>query len=132
MLTAPWLRNWLYHGHPLSGVAGLQLLLRGNPAALTYSHQITAAADAPPFLIICIVFPLIALVLTGLAAWGLAIAATGQGDSPRGGGGPPGPEPGADPPDDPTARLQPTMTPAWLPMCSAVTNHARAPSKTGS
>jgi hypothetical protein len=132
MLTAPWLRNWLYHGHPLSGVAGLQLLLRGNPAALTYSHQITAAADAPPFLIICIVFPLIALVLTGLAAWGLAIAATGQGDPPRGGGGPPVPEPATDPPDGPAARLEPTMTPTWLPMCSAVTNDARASSKTGS
>ena len=68
MLTAPWLRNWLYHGHPLSGVSGLRLLLRGNPATLAYSHQITAAADAPPFLIICIVFPLIALVLAGFGA----------------------------------------------------------------
>jgi hypothetical protein len=99
MLTAPWLRNWLYQGHPLSGVAGLRLLLRGNPAALTYSHQITAAADAPPFLIICIVFPLIALVLTGLGACGLAaIAATGQSDPPRGGGGDPSPEPAPDAP----------------------------------
>jgi hypothetical protein len=31
MLTAPWLRNWLYHAHPLSGVAGLRLLLLGDP-----------------------------------------------------------------------------------------------------
>lgn len=99
MLTAPWVRNWLYHDHPLSGVAGLRLLWRGNPAAMIYSHQITAAADAPPFLIICILFPLIALVLTGLAAlslWGNA--APGQGDPPRGGGRP-GPPAVPDPPD---------------------------------
>ena len=99
MLTAPWLRNWLYHGHPLSGVSGLRLLLRGNPATLAYSHQITAAADAPPFLIICIVFPLIALVLAGfgaLSVWGSA--ETGPGGPPRG-DGPPDPEPAPDPPD---------------------------------
>jgi len=100
MLTAPWLRTWLYHGHPLSGVAGLRLLLRGNPAALTYSHQITAAVDAPPFLIMCMAFPLIALALTGLgvlSVWGNA--ATGQGGPPRGGGGAPGPGTVPGPPD---------------------------------
>jgi hypothetical protein len=75
MLTAPWLRNWLYGSHPLSGVGGLRLLLGGDPAALTYSHQITAAADAPPFLIICLIFPLIALALTGLGAAALAASA---------------------------------------------------------
>jgi hypothetical protein len=98
MLKAAWLRNWIYHGHQLSGVAGLRLLLRGNPTALTYSHEITAAVDAPPFLIICIVFPLIALGLTGLEAlmmWGNAT--TGPGNPPQG-GGPPPPEPVPDPP----------------------------------
>jgi hypothetical protein len=78
MLTAPWLRNWLYRGHLLSGVTGLQSMLRGNPAALAYSHQITAAADAPPFLIICVIFPVIALVLAGLGATALASSAAGQ------------------------------------------------------
>lgn len=68
MLTAPWLRNWLYRGHPLAGVDGLRLLVRGNAAALTYSHQITAAVDAPPFLIICMLFPLLALVVTAGSA----------------------------------------------------------------
>ena len=104
MLTAPWLRNWLYHGHLLSGVAGLRLLLRGDPGALTYSHEITAAVDTPPFLIICMVFPLIAPVLTGLGVlslWGNA--ATSQGDPPRGDGGPLGPDAVPDPPD--TAQL---------------------------
>ncbi len=96
-LKAAWFRNWIYHGHPLSGVTGLRLLLRGNPGALTYSHEITAAADAPPFLIICIVFPLIALVLTGwcaLSAWGNTTAGP-----PRGGGAPPSPEVVPGPPD---------------------------------
>jgi hypothetical protein len=99
MLKAAWLRNWIYHGHQLSGVAGLRLLLRGNPGALTYSHEITAAVDAAPFLIICIVFPLIALILPGLGAvimWGNAAA--GEGNPPRGGGGPPPPEPVPDSP----------------------------------
>ena len=100
MLTAPWLRNWLYRGHPLAGVGGLRLLVQGDPAALAYSHQITAAVDAPPFLIICLVFPLLALALTGLGAlimWGGAV--TGQVAAPRGGGGPPGAETAPDPPD---------------------------------
>jgi hypothetical protein len=99
-LTAPWLRNWFYRGHPLAGVGGLRLLMRGDPAALAYSHQSTAAVDGPPFLIICVVVPLLALVLTGLGTlivWGNA--ATGQVDPPRGGGGPPGPEAVPDPPD---------------------------------
>jgi hypothetical protein len=78
MLSAPWLRDWLYRDHQLAGVAGLQLLLRGNPAALAYSHQITAATDAPPFLIICVVFPLVALVLAGLGSLGLAASVPGQ------------------------------------------------------
>jgi hypothetical protein len=101
MLAAPWLRNWLYSGHPLSGVGGLRLLVQGNPGALTYSHQITAAMDAPPFLILCMAFPLIALVLAMFGATAPAgNAASGQGDDPpRGGGGPPGPEPVPDPPD---------------------------------
>jgi hypothetical protein len=87
MLTAPWLRNWLYHGHRLSGVARLQFLVRGNPAALTYSHQITAAADAPAYLIICLIFPLTALVLAGLGALALATAEYGRSDQAGGGGG---------------------------------------------
>ena len=100
MLTAPWLRNWLYRSHPLAGVGGLQLLVRGDPGALAYSHEITAAVDAPPFLIICVVFPLLALVLTGLGA--LIVrgnAATGQADPPPADGGPPGPQAVPGPPD---------------------------------
>jgi hypothetical protein len=79
MLSAPWLRNWLYRGHPLAGVGGSRLLVQGDPAALAYSHQITAAVDAPPFLIICVVFPLLAFALTGLGALIVrANAAVGQ------------------------------------------------------
>lgn len=79
MLTSPRLRDWLYHGHLLSGVGGLQLLVRGNSAALAYSHQITAATDAPPFLIICMIFPVIALGLAGLGGLALRISADTQG-----------------------------------------------------
>ena len=86
MLTAPWVRNWLYHAHPLSGVAGVRLVLLGDPGVLTYSHGITAAADAPSFLIVCMVFPLIALGLGALSLWGYDAA--GQDDPPRGGDGP--------------------------------------------
>ena len=83
VLTAPWLRNWVYRDDPLAGVGGLRLLVQGDPGALAYSHQITAAVDAPPFLIICVVFPLLALVLTGLGTlvvWGVA---TGRAEPPR-------------------------------------------------
>jgi hypothetical protein len=75
------------------------ILWQGDPAALAYSHQVTAAVDAPPLLIICVVFPLLALALTGLGAlivWGNA--ATGQADPPRGGGDGPGPKAVPDPP----------------------------------
>ncbi len=100
MLKAAWLRNWLYHGHPLAGVGGLRLLVQGDPGALAFSHQITAAVDAPPFLIICVVFPLLALGLTGLGA--LIVrgnAAAGQADPPRGNGGPLSPDALPDPPE---------------------------------
>lgn len=101
MLKAAWLRNWLYHGpRLLFGVGGLRLLLRGDPGAVTYSHQITAAVDAPPYLLICMAFPLVALALTGWGALSLlGGAATGPGDPRRGGGGPPGSAPAPDPPD---------------------------------
>jgi len=99
MVKAAWLRNWLYHSHPLAGVGGLRLLVQGDPAALTYSHQITAAADAPPFLIICVILPLIALGLTGLGALiARGNAAAGQAGLSRGSGGSLGPEPVPDPP----------------------------------
>ena len=100
MLNAAWLRNWLYHGqHQLFGVAGLRLLLQGDPGALPYSHELTAGVDASAFLLICMAFPLIALAMTGRAALCLWNPATGQGDLRRGGGGPPGPEAPPDPPD---------------------------------
>jgi hypothetical protein len=116
MLKSAWLRNWIYHGHQLSGVAGLRHLISGNPGALTYSHEITAAVDAPPFLIICIVFPLTALLLTGLGAlvmW--ANATPGEGNPPRGDGSPP-PEPVSDPP--PGAQLAGPGS-VMAPACSA-------------
>ena len=85
MLTAPWLRNWVFRGHHLlSGVAGLRFLVQGDPGALAYSHQITAAADAAPFLILCIAFPVVASLVTACAASArVAPAAVGQGSPGR-------------------------------------------------
>ena len=96
LLAAPWLRTAVYRSHPLSGVEGLRLLVQGNPAALSYSHQITAAMDAPPLLILCIAFPLVAFVITGLVHLDLGTAYVAG--PPAGPGGPPGPEPGPQPP----------------------------------
>jgi hypothetical protein len=99
MLREAWLRNWLYHGqHLLYGVQNLSADLRTVPA-IAYGHQLTGSVDASAFNFICVAFPLIALVLSALAAlilWGDATA--GQGHPRPGGGGPPGPEPAADPP----------------------------------
>jgi hypothetical protein len=94
MLREAWLRNWLYHGqHLLYGVQNLSADLRTVPA-IAYGHQLTGSVDASAFNFICVAFPLIALVLSALAAlilWGDATA--GQGHPRPGGGGPPGPEP---------------------------------------
>ena len=95
ILKRAWLRNWLYHGqHQFFGIAGLRSLLDGDLAAIACSHELTASVDTPIFLVMCVAFPLIALVTTGLAALGaLGSAETEQGgDPPRGGGGPPAPK----------------------------------------
>ena len=88
MIKAAWLRNWLYHGqHLLFGVDGLRLLLQGHPAALTYSHQLTGALDAPAGPVVLVVFALIALVLTGYIAWCVWGDTLSERDDPRRGGG---------------------------------------------
>jgi hypothetical protein len=87
MLTAPWLQTAIYRGHPLSGVAGLRFLVHGNPAALSYSHQITAAMDAPPFLVLCMLFPVAGLAVCGIA---YLIERTSTVPPAPGRGGPPG------------------------------------------
>ncbi len=100
MIKERWLRNWLYHGqHMLYGVQNLSSDLRTLPA-ISYSHQITGAADLGAYLAMCIAFPLIAFVLTGLGALALWDSSRPGGNSPpRGGGGPPGPELAPAPPD---------------------------------
>jgi hypothetical protein len=99
MLKASWLRNWLYHGpRYLFGVDRLRGLL-GGPASVAYSHQITAAVDAPPYLAVCIVFPLVALAATGFIALLIRTStAPDHGDQHRG-GGPDDQEPPWDPHD---------------------------------
>ena len=98
MLKAAWLRDWLYHGqHLLYGVQNLSSDLKTLPA-IAYSHELTGSVDVQVFHVIIIVFPLIALVLTAFVAVARGDAAAAPGD-PRRGGGPPCPEPAADPPD---------------------------------
>jgi hypothetical protein len=102
MLKAAWLRNWLYHGpHLLYGVQNLSSDLRTSPA-VAYSHQLTGAEDAGVFLVMCIAFPVLGLLLTSLIAVCRmdAAAAAGQAGPRPGGGGPSGPEPAPGPPDD--------------------------------
>ena len=99
-INASWLRNWLYHGrHLLFGVAGLQPVLRGDPGAISYSHEITAVSDAGVFVVICIAFLVIAIVATGFVAMCVLIDSPAEPGGPRrSGGGPPGPELSPEPP----------------------------------
>lgn len=101
MINASWLRNWLYHGrHLLFGVAGLQPVLRGDPGAIGYSHEITAVSDAGALNAICIGFLLIAALETGFVAWLMWETARMEPDDPRrGDSGQPDPEQPLDPPD---------------------------------
>jgi hypothetical protein len=94
MINASWLRNWLYHGrHLLFGVAGLQPVLRGDPGAISYSHQITAVSDAGVFVVLCIAFLVIAIVATGFVAMCVLIDSPAEPVDPRRNGGePPGPD----------------------------------------
>jgi hypothetical protein len=98
MLKTAWLRNWLYHGsRSLFGVQNLSSDLRTSPS-IAYSHQITGATDSVAFVVICLGFPLIALLMSALAAaciWDPA-ATGGDGQGP-GGGGPPAPGVGPEP-----------------------------------
>ncbi len=84
MLRSTWLRTLFDHGHHLNAV-------------VVYSHEIDAVTNAPPYLFMCLAFPLIAMCVSlmgGVDAWG-STSATGQGGPPRGGGpGQPDPPPG--------------------------------------
>jgi hypothetical protein len=84
MLHAAWLRTVLEHGHHLNAV-------------VLYSHELDASDNAATYLVMCLIFPIIAVFISVLAAglaWGSPAAAS-QGGPPRGGGpGQPGPAPG--------------------------------------
>jgi hypothetical protein len=100
MINASWLRSWLYQGqHLLFGVAGLQPVLRGDPGALAYSHEITAVSDAGVLAAVLIGFLVIAAAETGFLAWCMLVGEpTEHGDPRRSGGGPPDPQQPPDPP----------------------------------
>jgi hypothetical protein len=94
MISASWLRNWLYHGHRLLfGVAGLEPVSRSNPAAIAYSHQITGDSDARALLLLGILFLLVAAIeMAALAGFMWANAQMEREDPRRGDGGEPRPE----------------------------------------
>ena len=99
MVKAAWLRDWLYHGsHLLYGVQNLSVDLK-TLSAIAYSHELTGSADQGALFVMCLFFPLIALLVTPCVA-GIRCddAAAGRGDQRPGGGGPPGPDPAPDPP----------------------------------
>jgi hypothetical protein len=98
MLKEAWLRNWLYHGsHLLYGVQDVSFALRTLPA-IAYSHELTGSMDSGVFLVMFILFPVIAAVVTAITALGrTGSAAAGQAGPRPGGGGPPGPQPTPDP-----------------------------------
>ena len=99
MVKAAWLRNWLYHGHHLLyGVQNLSSELRTLPA-IAYGHELTGSVDQGVFWVICIFFPLVALLMTAGVLADAAVAAAGRGEPRLGGGdGPPGPGPTPDRP----------------------------------
>jgi hypothetical protein len=99
MINAPWLRNWLYHGQRLEfGVAWLQPVLRGDPGAIAYSHQIAAVSDWGPLVLVCIAFLVIAVLQVGFVAVCMGVDPQMEpGDPRRGnGGGDPDPQPVSD------------------------------------
>jgi hypothetical protein len=100
MINASWLRSWLYHGrHLLFGVAGLQPVLRGDPGAIAYSHEITAVSDAGVLAAVLIGFLVIAALEAGYLAMCMLIGEpTDHGDPRRNGGNPPDPQQPPDPP----------------------------------
>jgi hypothetical protein len=100
MINASWLRSWLYHGrHLLFGVAGLKPVLRGDPGAIAYSHEITAVSDAGVLAAVLVGFLVIAALEAGYLAMCMLVGEpTEHGDPRRSGGDPPGPQQPPDPP----------------------------------
>ena len=84
MLKSAWVRGWLYRGQHLT-------------ASAVYGRELYTSKDVAFYILICVVFPIIGLVM-GVAGSGYANV---TGPLPGGGGppGPPGPEPVPDPPD---------------------------------
>jgi hypothetical protein len=132
MVKAAWLRNWLYHGRSqLFGVALLRQMLRGHPAAVTYSHQLTGATDAQVAFAILIIFAVIALVLNGLIALCVRANTSPERDDPRrGGSGHPDPEPPSDSPRGAYPPYQQDSSTDPNALVAGPVGHARQPIRT--
>jgi hypothetical protein len=92
-IKVAWLRPLVYHSpHP--------------SAAATYGHVLHASQHADSYITMCVVFPIIGLLMSALAAACLMPVPSQSGPQPGDGGGPPGSGPGPAPqPPPPGGRL---------------------------
>ena len=73
--------------------------------AAAYGHVLHASQHVGTYVVMCVTFPLIGLVMGSLGMACFMPVPRQSGPQPGdGGGGPPGPEPTPDPPDSPAAR----------------------------
>jgi hypothetical protein len=92
-IKVAWLRPLVYHSpHP--------------SAAAAYGHVLHASEHADTYIVMCVVFPIIGLLMSALAVACMMPVPSQSGPQPGNGGGPPGPGPGPAPePPPPGGRL---------------------------
>jgi hypothetical protein len=67
--------------------------------AAAYAHVLHASQHVGMYVVMCVTFPLIGLVMSSLGVACFMPVPRQSGPQPGDGGGPPGPEPPPDPPD---------------------------------
>jgi hypothetical protein len=93
LIKVQWLRPLVYHAPHMS-------------AAAAYGHVLHASQNAMSYIIMCVVFPVIGLIMSALGAACLMPVPSQSGQQPGNGDGPPGPGPEPAPqPPPPGGRL---------------------------
>jgi hypothetical protein len=93
LIKVEWLRPLVYHAPHMS-------------AAAAYGHVLHASQNAMSYIIMCVVFPVIGLIMSALGAACLMPVPSQSGPQPGNGEGPPGPGPAPAPqPPPPGGRL---------------------------
>jgi hypothetical protein len=93
LIKVEWLRPLVYHAPHMS-------------AAAAYGHVLHASQNAMSYIIMCVVFPVIGLIMSALGAACLMPVPSQSGQQPGNGDGPPGPGPEPAPqPPPPGGRL---------------------------